>query len=252
MAAGRDTKGAGVSMSVCDTCVSWRGVILAAVVVAGCISPAVPARAERRGASGRGAASKASLVLPLPDLEGVSTERFTLSITIPPRVEKTERSSPSPRRKRLRSDSLRYYDFHPFKPLPRSGFIISVLRRLYHKGVVPSAGVGVLVRHGVRNPPALVDVVIRFYDKLHDIYEKGALARFPLRIADLEDFQEVLQLVKTRLKAYNRNAVEMIARVDDMISTLRKVSGKGRIKVVEVREKGDGSMVLQLQVVRED
>ena len=69
-------------------------------------------------------------------------------------------------------------------------------------------------------------------------------------IKDLEDFQEVTELMKDHLVPVMLSQVTMNSKIDQMISFLRKTTGKGHLRIVEVKENADGSTILELEILK--
>jgi len=188
------------------------------------------------------------LVIPVPDASGIPKDRITLTIKIPEKIEVVEDIPKS--RRRTKSTAWDKYDFAPFKQIPRKRFVFSFLKRCKRKGLVQGNAGMAWISHHVADSSMIVNVLKRLYLKLVEVHEHNALRKFNITIKDLEDFQEVTELMKDVLLPVRLSQVSMNSKIDEMIGFLRKTSGKGHLRIVEVRESSDGSTVLELEILK--
>lgn len=188
------------------------------------------------------------LVLPVPDTSGIPKEKITLSIKIPPKIQ-VEDEIPAVRT-RPRSTAWDGYDFHPFKSIPREKFIFETFKVFIRKGILLDTPSRHVIELGVSNETLILTCLQRLMVKLGDIHKHNALKRFNVAVEDLENLQQVIELLKQRLPTHGMSQVAMNKELDDMIAFLRKTSGKGQLRIIEVKEQKDGSTVLELEIVK--
>ena len=180
-----------------------------------------------------------SLVLPVPDTSGIPKEKITLSIKIPPKIE-VEQEIPRVR-KRPRSAAWDAYDFKPFRQIPRKDFIKKTLQALARKGASADAINRVAVWEDCMDEIFVMMTIKRMYKKLLDIDEHKALRKLGFTVEEI---------MKNRLPSYGLSQRDINRNLDNMIAFLRKTSGKGQLRIVEVKEQDDGSTILQLEIVK--
>ena len=188
------------------------------------------------------------LIIPVPEKSGIPKDKITLSIRIPPKIE-VEDEVPKAR-KRPRSAAWDRYDFRPFKKIPRKRFILDTLKRFVRKGVVTDMVSRHFIHDGIADQIIIMTTLSRVYKKLLDVHAHSALKRMGVTIDDLERFQQVVELLKKPLPSYRMNQIQMNKNIEDMIAFLRKTSGKGQLRIVEVKEKKDGSTILELEILK--
>jgi len=188
------------------------------------------------------------LVIPVPDASGIPKDRIRLTINIPEKIEVIDDIPKS--RRRTKSTAWDKYDFSPFKTIPRRDFIFNFFNRCIKKGVLTDFTSKAMVKNRVPDESMMLAVLRRAYNKLVEIKEHDALRKFRITITDLEDFQEVIELLKGRLHVVRLNQINMNSKIDEMIGFLRTTSGKGHLRIVEVKEKPDGSTVLELEILK--
>lgn len=194
------------------------------------------------------AAQDTTLKLPVADDTGHPHESLRLTIRVPSKVTPEK---PKPRKK-LRPTTLDLVDFHPFKGVPEADFVFRTLRTLVRKGVLTDRSSVTVVKFRLDNAEVVSRVVATAYKNLKDLHVKGLLRRAQISIADLENFQKVVQLVSRLLDVQHNRSIEVGRGVEEMLEDLRKTSGKGQIRVLEVTEQQDGSTVLSIEVQRSE
>ena len=193
--------------------------------------------------------SSQRLILPVPDTSGIPRERLTLSIKIPPKVEVQDEIPPV--RTRPRARAWDNYDFRPFRRVPEERFVFDTLRTFVSKGVLTDASSRITVSSPhLATETTVLTTLARLREKLLDIHAHGALRRFGLSVSDLENLQQVIELVSSRLGIVRLDQRTMNREIDDMISFLRKTTGKGQLRIIEVKEQRDGSTILELEIVK--
>jgi hypothetical protein len=188
------------------------------------------------------------LVIPVPDASGIPRDKISLTIRIPEKIEVID-DLPKARR-RTKSTAWDNYDFAPFKEIPRKKFVFSFLSRCVKKGLIEDNAGKSWIHHQIADSAMIVNVLKRLYLKLVEIQEHDALRKFDITLKDLEDFQEVTELMKGTLNLVSLSQINMNSKIDEMIGFLRKTSGKGHLRIVEVKEKSDGSTVLELEILK--
>ncbi len=192
------------------------------------------------------ALAESTLTLPLPNATGVPSERVSMSIRVPPKVEPVK---PPPRFK-LKPAAWSVVDLNPFKPVPRKKFVLGTLRTFHKKGLLPDRSSAMMLEAGFDNVTVVARMVARTYDRLLDVYKKGALRKVGVTVQDLENYQQVVDLLAKQLDANHYPSIEVARRIDEMLQELRKTSGEGQIRIIEVAEQKDGSTVLKLEISR--
>jgi hypothetical protein len=195
------------------------------------------------------AAAQATLSLPVPEKDSLPRERISLSIKLPEKVEKVQ--DPPVVRPKLRSPVFDSYVFGATRPIPRRDFVFDTLKRLERIGVVPDLASRQMVRSNIRDFNVLGRSIWSYYEKLLDIYRKDALPRFDIEPLDIERFRQVMDIFVPLFQTEYRNALEADRLLVKMIDQLKQVRGQGTIKLVELKEATDGSMVLELEVRKE-
>jgi len=193
-------------------------------------------------------ASGEHLVLPVPDKSGIPKEKITLSIKIPPKIE-VEKEIPK-LRKGPRSAAWDAYDFKPFRQITRKDFVTKTLQALARKGASGDAVNSIAVWKGCMDEIFVMMTIKRMYTKMVDIHEHRALRKLGITVEEIENFQQVVEIMKGRLSAYGLYQRDINRELEDMIDFLRKTSGKGQLRIVEVKEQEDGSTILQLEIIK--
>lgn len=193
--------------------------------------------------------AQASLSLPVPEKDSLPRERISLSIKLPEKVEKVQ--DPPVVRPKLRSPVFDSYVFGATKPIPRRQFVFDTLRRLERVGVLPDLASRQLVRSRIQDFSMMGRSIWAYYEKLVDIYRKDALPRFDIEPLDIERFRQVMDIFASLFQTEYRNSLEADRLLIKMIDQLKQVRGQGTIKLVELKEATDGSMVLELEVRKE-
>ncbi len=214
---------------------SLRSAGLTVLVLIGGLLAALPARAD------------STLTLPFPSSTGVPSERVNLTIKVPPKVEPHK----PPSRFKLKPAAWSSVDFKPFKKVPRKEFVYGTLRSFLRKGLLPDRSSQVYLDRGLDLMTVAVRMTGRLYVRLMDVYQKGALRKVGITVKDLENLQQVIDLLAKPLDTNHYPSIEMARNVDQMLQELRKTSGRGQIRIIEVAEQKDGSTVLKLEIARE-
>lgn len=189
------------------------------------------------------------LTLPVPGDRDLPKEGLALEIRIPPKMV----PAPEPAiKERFQSRALEGYDRTPMKDVPRAAFVLETLRTLDKKGAVDRIFDKSIIQNEIKTMEIVSRVVARVYQKLDLIYQNGAMRKYNLVVTDLERFQRVMDLVRPGLLAANFAPEPAMKRLDEMIARLKEITGRGAIRITGVREKEDGSTVLELEVQRFD
>lgn len=190
--------------------------------------------------------AQTTLSLPIPERESLPREKVSLTIRLPEKIEKVE--APPSVRPKLRSPVFDSYRFSATQPIPRKRFVYDTLRQLRRLGIRPSDSAVSLTRTRINDYSIVQRAVWTYYEKLLDIYRKDALPRFEIQPIDLERFRQVLDIFGPAFSAEFRNTLEADRLLVKMIEQLQKIRGEGTIKLVELKESTDGSMVLEIEV----
>lgn len=192
------------------------------------------------------ALAQTTLTLPIPERDTLPREKISLTIRLPEKVEKVE--DPPAVRPKVRSAVFDQYNFGVARPIPRKQFVYDTLHRLERLGISPDMASANLAKN--RNPEysIMARCIWSYYEKLLDIYRKDALGHFELVPLDLERFRQVLDIFGPQLNTEYRPVLEADRNLGKMIELLKKIRGQGTVKVVEVKEADDGSMVLEIEV----
>ncbi len=193
--------------------------------------------------------AETTLTLPIPERESLPRERISLSIRIPEKVEKVE--DPPPVRPKVRSPVFDSYEFRIDKPIPRRDFVYETLDRLEKLGIKPDLASSRLRKFRFPEYRGMGRAIWSYYEKLLDIHRKDALAHFEITPLDLERFRQVMDIFSQAFEWEFKNSLEADRNLQSMIELLKKIRGQGTIKVVELKEADDGSMVLNLEVRKE-
>lgn len=192
------------------------------------------------------AQAQTTLSLPIPERESLPREKVSLTIKLPEKIEKVE--APPTVRPKLRSPVFDSYRFGATQPIPRKRFVYDTLRRLRRLGIRPSDSAVSLTRARINDYDMVQRAVWVYYEKLLDIYRKDALPRFEIQPLDLERFRQVMDIFGPAFSAEYRNSLEADRILVKMIEQLQEIRGEGTIKLVELKEATDGSMVLEIEV----
>ncbi len=187
-----------------------------------------------------------TLTLPLPSETGQPSERVSLSIRVPPKVEPQK----PPSRFKLKPTAWSMVDLKPFKSVPRRKFVYGTLRTFQRKGLLPDRSSIAMLEADLDNLTVAARMVSRLYERLLDVYRKRALRKVGVTVQDLENYQQVVDLMAKQLDANHYPSIEVARRIDEMLQELRKTSGEGQIRIIEVAEQKDGSTVLKLEIQR--
>lgn len=192
------------------------------------------------------ARAESTLTLPLPNASGIPSDRINLTVQVPPKVEPHK----PPSRFKLRPAAWSSVDLHPFKSVPRKKFVYSTLKSFQRKGLLPDRSAEVMLDTGFDNITIAARITGRVYERLVDAYKKGALRKMGVTVQDLENYQQVVDLMAKQLDTNHYPSIEVAREVDQMLQELRKTSGEGQIRIIEVAEQKDGSTVLKLEISR--
>ncbi len=192
------------------------------------------------------ARAESTLTLPLPNSSGIPSERVNLTIKVPPKVE----PQTPPSRFKLKPAAWSSVDLNPFKPVPRKKFVFATLRSFQKKGLLPDQTSKMVLQSGMDSLTITARMVSRLYERLVDAYRKGALRKVGVTVQDLENFQQVVDLMAKQLDTNHYPSIEVARQVDQMLLEMRKTSGEGQIRIIEVAEQKDGSTVLKLEISR--
>lgn len=190
--------------------------------------------------------AESTLTLPLPNSSGIPSERVALTIKVPPKVE----PQTPPSRFKLKPAAWSSVDLSPFKTVPRKKFVYGTLRSFQKKGLLPDRTSAMVLETGMDSLTIAARMVARLYERLTDAYQKGALRKIGVTVQDLENFQQVVDLMAKQLDANHYPSIEVARRIDEMLLEMRKTSGEGQIRIIEVAEQKDGSTVLKLEISR--
>jgi hypothetical protein len=193
--------------------------------------------------------SSQRLVIPVPDTSGIPKEKITLTIRIPEKIDVVDDMPKA--RKRVKTSAWDAYDFRPFRTIPRQDFIFKVFRQAIKLGLLKDRASKNNVTNHVTQEIIVVEVLKRLHLRLVDVADHDALRKLNVTTDFLDDVQEVIELLKGRLHIVRLSQTEMNRRIDEMIGFLRKTSGKGHLRIVEVKEKPDGSTILELELLKE-
>lgn len=184
----------------------------------------------------------------IPDTAGMPRERLSFTIKVPNKIEALP-AVPKPR-KRMMNSAWENYDFGIVKGVPRRPFVVETLRRFQRLGLVKDESSKQYLRFALNNEVLLTQVTIRLYYVLLDVWRKQALRKVGIQVDDLDRFQQVIEILSKKITSATHYPSEMTRRIEEMIKLLRKSEGKGQIKIIELKENGDGSTVIQLEVRR--
>lgn len=197
-------------------------------------------------ALGGAARAQTTLSLPIPERESLPREKVKLTIKLPEKIEKVE--SPPQVKPRLRSPVFDSYRFAATDPIPRKRFVYDTLGRLRKLGIRPTSSAVSLTRARINDYDMVQRSVWTYYEKLLDIYRKDALPRFEIQPIDIERFRQVMDIFGPAFQQEFRNTLEADRLLVKMIEQLQQIRGEGTIKLVELKEATDGSMVLEIEV----
>jgi hypothetical protein len=193
------------------------------------------------------ARAQTTLSLPIPERESLPREKVSLTIKLPEKIEKVE--APPTVKPKLRSPVFDSYRFSATQPIPRKRFVYNTLRNLRKLGIRPDSNSAVsLTRARINDYDMVQRAVWMYYEKLLDIYRKDALPRFTIQPIDLERFRQVMDIFGPAFQHEFRNTLEADRLLVKMIEQLQEIRGEGTIKLVELKEATDGSMVLEIEV----
>lgn len=184
----------------------------------------------------------------IPDTAGMPRERMSFTIKVPNKIEPLP-EVPKPR-KRLMNTAWENYDFGIVKGVPRRPFVVETLRRFERLGLVKDTISRQYLRFALNNEVLLAQVTIRLYHVLLDVWRKQALRKVGITVDDLDRYQQVIEILSKKITSATHYPAEMSRRIEEMIKLLRKSEGKGQIKIIELKENGDGSTVIELEVRR--
>lgn len=193
--------------------------------------------------------AQTTLSLPIPERDRLPRERISLTIQLPEKVEKIER--PPAIQPRTRNPLFDSYRFRASRPIPRRRFVFQVLDRLDKVGVRPGLSARRMRKRRVNEVTIIGRAAWEYYAKLEDIYRKDAIHRFPLEPLDIERLRQVLDIFSDFLVSEHYPVLEADRTLTKIIEAMQEVRGQNTIKIVELKESGEGKMVLELEVRRE-
>lgn len=196
-----------------------------------------------------GAWAQSTLSIPIPEKKTHPRERISLTIKLPEKIEKAK--DPPTVQPRLRSPVLDHYNFSVRRPIPRRQFVFDTLRRLDKLGIFPDLASQRIARSPIRDFSIMARTVWKYYEKLLDIYRKDALPHFDIDPLDLERFRQVVHIFDPILRTEFRNSLEADRVLVKMVEQLQAIKGEGTVHLVELKESGDGSMTLEMEVRRQ-
>jgi hypothetical protein len=197
-----------------------------------------------------GLRAQSTLSLPIPQKSRLPRERISLTIRLPEKVERIK--DPPTVQPRLRSPVFDSYEFNVRKPIPRRQFVFETLRRLDRLGIRPDLASHRLgTSRRIREYRIMGRSIWKYYEKLLDIYRKDALPRFAIEPLDIERFRQVMGIFDQLFRTEFRNPLEADRLLVKMVEQLQAIRGEGTVRLVELKEAGDGSMTLEMEVRKE-
>lgn len=197
-----------------------------------------------------GAAAQNALTLPIPEKDTLPREKISLTIKLPEKIEQSP-VEPPPVRPKLRSSVFDHYDFGLRREIPRRRFVYATLDRMHELGVKPDLASSRLRHFRMQEFTVMGRAIWAYYLKLLDIYRKDALPHFEITPLDIERFRQVMDIFSPMFESEFRPYEEADRHLTQMIDLLKKIKGQGTIKLVELKEADDGSMVLEVEVRKE-